>query len=68
MFHSDAFVERLNRTPGVKAVGVDAGHWLMLERPDEVAAEIREWTDATHPANRLGTILHGSPFGSSVTI
>jgi pimeloyl-ACP methyl ester carboxylesterase len=43
MFHSDAFVVRLDRTPGSRAVGFDAGHWLMLEKPDEVAAETREW-------------------------
>jgi pimeloyl-ACP methyl ester carboxylesterase len=46
MFHSDAFVERLNRTPHSKAVGFDAGHWLMLEQPTEVASEIRDWTRA----------------------
>jgi pimeloyl-ACP methyl ester carboxylesterase len=46
MFHSEAFVERLNRTPGSRAVGFDAGHWLMLELPDEVAGEIRDWTRA----------------------
>lgn len=44
MFHSDAFVERLNRTPGSRAVGFDAGHWLMLEQPTEVFREIRDWT------------------------
>jgi pimeloyl-ACP methyl ester carboxylesterase len=44
MFHSEAFVERLNRTPACKAVGFDAGHWLMLELPTEVADEIRDWT------------------------
>lgn len=44
MFHSDAFVEKLNRTPGSKAIGFDAGHWLMLEQPTEVASEIRAWT------------------------
>lgn len=47
MFHSDAFVERLDRTPGSKAVGFEAGHWLMLEKPDEVAGEIRDWTHAS---------------------
>jgi pimeloyl-ACP methyl ester carboxylesterase len=47
MFHSDAFVERLNRTPMSRAVGFDASHWLMLEQPDEVASEIREWMRAS---------------------
>ena len=47
MFHSDAFVEKLNRTPGSKAIGFDAGHWLMLEQPNEVASEIRDWTRAS---------------------
>lgn len=46
MFHSDAFVERLDRTPGSRAVGYDAGHWLMLEKPSEVASEIRDWARA----------------------
>jgi pimeloyl-ACP methyl ester carboxylesterase len=49
MFHSDAFVERLNRTPGSRAVGFDAGHWLMLEKPAEVAAETRDWLRAPTP-------------------
>jgi pimeloyl-ACP methyl ester carboxylesterase len=49
MFHSDAFVERLNRTPNSKAVGFDAGHWLMLEQPTEVASEIRGWARAFTP-------------------
>jgi pimeloyl-ACP methyl ester carboxylesterase len=49
MFHSDAFVGRLNRTPGSRAVGFDAGHWLMLEKPDEVAAETRDWLRAPTP-------------------
>ena len=49
MFHSDAFVEKLSRTPGSRAVGFDAGHWLMLERPTEVATEIRGWAGASTP-------------------
>ena len=49
MFHSDAFVERLNRTPGSKAVGYDAGHCLKLEPPAEVAREIRQWMRAITP-------------------
>lgn len=49
MFHSDAFVERLDRTPNSRAVGFDAGHWLMLEHPDEVASEIRDWTRVSTP-------------------
>jgi pimeloyl-ACP methyl ester carboxylesterase len=49
MFHSDVFVERLNRTPGSKAVGFDAGHWLMLEQPAAVASEIRDWMRASTP-------------------
>lgn len=46
MFHSGSFVEKLNRTPGSRAVGFDAGHWLMLERPTDVASEIRDSTRA----------------------
>ena len=49
MFHSDAFVERLNRTPGSRAVGYDGGHWLMLEHPSKVVSEIRDWTPASTP-------------------
>jgi pimeloyl-ACP methyl ester carboxylesterase len=30
-------------------VGFDAGHWLMLDKPDEVAAETRDWLRAPTP-------------------
>ena len=46
MFHSQAWVDALNATPGCKAVGLDSGHWVMLQQPDAFNAHVRAWLDA----------------------
>lgn len=43
MFHSPVFVDRLNAAPGSRAVGFEAGHWVMLDKPAEVSAEVLAW-------------------------
>ncbi len=48
MFHSQRWVDTLNATPGCRAVGMDTGHWVMRERPDEFNAQVRAWLDAEH--------------------
>jgi pimeloyl-ACP methyl ester carboxylesterase len=45
MFHSQAFVDRLNRTEGSRATGMDTGHWIMLDNPDEVNSGIQNWLE-----------------------
>lgn len=45
MFHSQAFVDRLNSTEGSRAIGLDTGHWIMLDSPDEVNGEILKWLE-----------------------
>ena len=45
MFHSPVFVDRLNATPGSRAVGFAAGHWVTVDRPAESIAEIKAWLD-----------------------
>jgi cis-3-alkyl-4-acyloxetan-2-one decarboxylase len=49
MFHSQRWVDTLNATPGCRAVGMDTGHWVMRERPDEFNAQVRAWLDAQRP-------------------
>jgi pimeloyl-ACP methyl ester carboxylesterase len=46
MFHSQAWVDALNATPGCKAVGLDSGHWVMRQQPDAFNAHVRAWLDA----------------------
>jgi pimeloyl-ACP methyl ester carboxylesterase len=43
MFHSDVFSGKLNATKGSRSLGFDAGHWLMSDRPEETAEEIKAW-------------------------
>ena len=43
MFHSQQWLNHLNATPGSKAQGFKAGHWVMLDKPQEFVAEVREW-------------------------
>ncbi|OPZ60834.1 MAG: Haloalkane dehalogenase [Deltaproteobacteria bacterium ADurb.Bin510] len=43
MFHSQKFVDELNRRPGSRAIGFEAGHWVMLDQPAGVSAAIRDW-------------------------
>lgn len=43
MFHSARWLERLNTTPGSKAIALSSGHWLMVDRPAELNALLAEW-------------------------
>lgn len=45
MFHSRHWVETLDNTPGSKAHGFDAGHWLMRQKPEEFARVVSRWLD-----------------------
>jgi pimeloyl-ACP methyl ester carboxylesterase len=45
MFHSEAFVDRLNRAEGSRAIGMDTGHWIMLDNPEGVNSEILNWLE-----------------------
>ena len=46
MFHSAKFVDELNGREGSRAVGFEAGHWVMLDQPQGVSAEINNWLSA----------------------
>jgi len=43
MFHSQNFVDAINGRKGSNAIGFEAGHWLMLDKPAEVNKEISKW-------------------------
>lgn len=43
MFHSQQWLDRLNATPGSKVQGLQAGHWVMLDKPQEFVAVVRKW-------------------------
>jgi len=43
MFHSQEFVDGLNAKTGSRAIGFDAGHWIMLDKPAELSALMLEW-------------------------
>lgn len=45
MFHSARWLATLGTTPGCRALGFDAGHWLMLQQPSEYNAAVRRWLD-----------------------
>jgi pimeloyl-ACP methyl ester carboxylesterase len=46
----------LARLPGLKLVGIDATHWPLTERPDEVRQAIESWIDSLEPAlGKIGT-------------
>ena len=47
MFHSKRWLEKLNATPGSKAVGFATGHWVMLQAPDRFNEVTGEWLAAT---------------------
>lgn len=50
MFHSSRWLETLRSTPGCAAVGLRTGHWVMLDKPAEFHAAVREWLAAAPPA------------------
>ena len=43
MFHSQQWLDRLNAAPGSKTKGFQAGHWVMLDKPQEFVAVVRVW-------------------------
>lgn len=43
MFHSQDWLERLRQSPGCEALGLRAGHWLMLDQPEQFHAAVRRW-------------------------
>lgn len=43
MFHSPQWLERLQASPGSRAVAMRTGHWVMLDAPQAFLAEIRAW-------------------------
>ena len=43
MFHSQAFLDRISAVKSSRAVGLDAGHWLMHDMPRETFEEIQAW-------------------------
>lgn len=43
MFHSGRWLEQLNTTLGSKAVALSSGHWLTVDRPAELNAQLVEW-------------------------
>ena len=50
MFHSQQWLDRLNAAPGSKTLGLQAGHWVMLDQPQEFVAVVREWQWVKGPA------------------
>lgn len=45
MFHSKRWLAALENTPGCDVHGLDAGHWLMLQKPSEYNTAVRQWLD-----------------------
>jgi cis-3-alkyl-4-acyloxetan-2-one decarboxylase len=43
LFHSPKWLDKLNTTPGSKAVGLPCGHWIMLDQPAVLEALLLEW-------------------------
>jgi len=43
MFHSAAWLRHLGRQPGCAARGLEAGHWLMKQKPAEFNALVKGW-------------------------
>ncbi|KQS00564.1 hypothetical protein ASG12_06700 [Williamsia sp. Leaf354] len=47
MFHSRDWSDRLAATEGCAVTAVRAGHWLMVQKADEVNSAITEWLGST---------------------
>ncbi|KQW87242.1 alpha/beta hydrolase [Massilia sp. Root418] len=43
MFHSGAWADKLNATPGSRAIGMETGHWPMREQAAEFNAAVQNW-------------------------
>ncbi|WP_066154432.1 alpha/beta fold hydrolase [Hydrogenophaga pseudoflava] len=50
MFHSARWLAQLATTPGSAAHGLDAGHWLMKQKPEQFNRTVRDWLDRAHAA------------------
>jgi cis-3-alkyl-4-acyloxetan-2-one decarboxylase len=51
MFHSARWLAQLATTPGCEVHGLDAGHWMMKQRPAEFNATVRAWLDQAPPSS-----------------
>ena len=47
MFHSPAWLAQAAAQPGSAVQGFRAGHWLMLDQPEEFHASVRHWLQAS---------------------
>ena len=45
MFHSARWLAQLATAPGCEVKGLDAGHWMMKQKPAEFNATLRAWLD-----------------------
>ena len=49
MFHSQAFLDRLDETPGCRQVAVNAAHWMTYGEPAmAVIKEIEDFLEESH--------------------
>lgn len=55
MFHSARWLAQLATTPGCEVKGLDAGHWMMKQKPVEFNATLRAWLDLPPPTPPAGT-------------
>ena len=51
MFHSARWLAQLGTTPGCEAHGLDAGHWLMKQKPEAFNRTVRDWLDRAQAAS-----------------
>ena len=58
--HSPGWAERVDAAPGSRAVAMDAGHWMMRDRPDGLNALLLDWLDATSDDARPAAIERGT--------
>jgi pimeloyl-ACP methyl ester carboxylesterase len=49
MFHSPAWLAQVAARPGSAVRGIRAGHWVMLDQPEEVHACICRWLLISSP-------------------
>ena len=47
MFHSEAWLEKIQAFPGSRAVGFDTGHWVMSSKPHLFTTLVKDWLNAT---------------------
>ena len=47
MFHAKSWIDWLAQQPGCRVEGFDAGHWVMLQRPERFNQVVSEWLAAT---------------------